>query len=247
MNKPASILETCKNLLINGISLLSGGLAGANSGTTVGSEIAAVATNIVTAQAQSSAADAVDSVRSYDFRRFFSRSKKTKVVPTAEQKKEAEEVQQKLDAKSQGEADAGIVANAIISLVYSGAIDGETLQQRIQALIAFAKKEFGRDEVVVEVSEVAVAEPSKAPATPPPPPKSPAPSHAPSPAKTASSTPVTDVVNPMQTAKSQQQTTGAVASTSATTSAEGSKSPNITSAPSAPPKKTGGSPCCVVC
>lgn len=134
VNRPESLAEKCKNWIKFGVGVVSGNMDG-DAGSAIG-ELAAIGSNAAMGAAQDSTAEAV---QSFDFKSMFSRSKKSKAAPSAAEIAEAEAVEQ-------GEADAGIVANAIISAVYSGKAPGKhrSVTDKISFLSQFVRSEFGR-------------------------------------------------------------------------------------------------------
>lgn len=129
INKPDSIMDRCKGLISAGVELASGNLGeGGSLGEVVGSTIS----NIATSTAQESAAGAIEST---DFSKFFTSKGKKEVDPKAA-------------AKAQGQADAGVVANTIISFIYAGKVDAESTKGKIECLVSFAMDEFCKEGAV---------------------------------------------------------------------------------------------------
>lgn len=128
INKPESLMDKCKGLLSFGMDVVGGNLG---DGDTLGQVAASTASNYVEGAAQDTAADAISSL---DFKSFFGKKKPAKTAAQLE----AEE------AKTQGADDAGVVANVIISLVYSGKVSQfDTVKERLVFLQRYALKEFG--------------------------------------------------------------------------------------------------------
>ena len=130
INKPESLMDTCKGLLSFGMDVVGGNLG---DGGSVGEVAANTAANYAEGAAQDAAADAIGSL---DFKQFF--GKKSKPAKSAAQS-EAEE------SKAQGADDAGVVANVIISLVYSGKVNHDSLKERLVFLQRYALTEFGNE------------------------------------------------------------------------------------------------------
>jgi hypothetical protein len=126
LNKHSNIMNTCKGLIISGITTATN----VSSGSSLLEQFATLAFQV--------APDEPLSVpQSFSFMDCFCRSGK-KTLTAAE-----EEAAIKAKQISQGKLDAGIVASLIISLIYSGQITDETLEARTNHLIKFVQDEFG--------------------------------------------------------------------------------------------------------
>lgn len=142
VDKPESLMGKCMGLISAGIDVVGGNL---------GDSMAETATNYVSSTAQDTTAEALSNT---DFKKFFSKKPKTAEEKAAKKKeKELEAI------KAQAADDAGVVANGVISLVYSGKVRHDSLKDKITFLKSFVLTEFG-----VEGSANSVAQ-SQSPAS----------------------------------------------------------------------------------
>lgn len=132
LNKPESMMEKCKNLLQFGSDFVNGNLGD-------GGSVAAIASSTAANFAENTA---VDGIASLDFKSFFSR--KPKVPLSAAEVAAMKEAQYIAERKTQGSDDAGMVANTIVSYIYSGKLKRDKLSDKIADLNSFAMEEFGK-------------------------------------------------------------------------------------------------------